>query len=49
MFLQRFFEGYRPSLSLMTVGELQLAVVREISIKSRVVAAAGRAINTSAE
>ena len=33
----------------MTIGELLLAVVREIGIKSRVVAAVGRAINASAK
>ena len=47
LFLQRFFEAYIPSLSLMTIGELQLAVVKEISIKSRVVADVGRAFNAS--
>ena len=30
MFLQRFFEAYILSLSLMTIGDLQLAVVKEI-------------------
>ena len=49
LFFQCFFEVYIPSLSLMTIGELHLAVVREIWIKSQVVAAVGRAINAFAE
>ena len=48
-FLQRFFESYIPSLSLRIIGELLLAVVREIGIKSRVVAVVGQAINASTE
>ena len=33
LFLQRFFEAYILSLPLMTVGDLQLAIVKEIWIK----------------
>ena len=33
LFLQRFFEAYIPSLPLMTVRDLQLAIVKEIWIK----------------
>ena len=49
LFLQCFFRAYIPTLPLMTVGELQLAVVREIQMKVELLQSAGGAINASAE
>ena len=47
--LQRFLEVFIPFLSLMTIGKLQLAVVREIGFENRVVGVTGRAFNASTE
>ena len=44
-----FLEAYIPCLSFMTVGELQLAVVREIRLENRVDGVAGHTFNASAE
>ena len=47
--LQRFLEVFISCLSLMTVGKLQLAIVREIGFENRVVGVAGHAFNASVE
>ena len=47
--LQRFLEVFMPCLSLMTVGKLQLAVVREIGFENRVVGVAGHVFNAFAK
>ena len=44
-----FFEAFIPCLTFMTVGELQLAVVREIRLENRVDGVAGRVFNAFAE
>ena len=48
-YLQRFLEVFIPCLSLMTVGKLQLAVMKEIGFENRVVGVAGHVFNASAE
>ena len=44
-----FFKAFIPCLTFMTVGELYLAVVREIRLENRVDGVTGRAFNASAE
>ena len=46
---QRFLEVFIPCLSLMTIGKLQVAIVREIGFENWVVGVAGRAFNASVE
>ena len=47
--LQRFLEVFIPCLSLMIVGKLQLAVVKEIGFENWVVGVVGCSFNASAE
>ena len=47
--LQRFLEVFISCLSLMTIGKLQLAIVRKIGFENRVVGVAGRAFNAFTE
>ena len=48
-YLQRFLEVFIPCLSLMIVGKLQLAVMRETGFENRVVGVTSYAFNAFAE
>ena len=47
--LQRFRKVFISCLTLMTIGKLQLAIVREIGFENRVVGVVGHAFNASTE